>query len=230
MSTKSSRNWKSTPGAFDVLHSREIFSTDGNEYDIPSVPHAPLAFTPQWIAPYRTRIRTKRGMAGGAAHFFLDDYRFESVWSRPDKALQYLRRYQTLFTPDFSLYSDWPLALQLWNTYRSRWCGARWHKLGFQVIPTVSWSTAESYDFCFVGISQRSVIAISTLGSCRGIQDRIMFANGFNEMLLRLRPSRVLCYGQIAPELATLTDVKVYEARWGESESDLTDASSANGR
>jgi hypothetical protein len=71
-----------------------------------------------------THLRTKDGTAGGAVHFFLNNYRFESVWSRPAKMLQALRRYTTVLTPDLSLYADYPLALQPWNTYRSRWYGA----------------------------------------------------------------------------------------------------------
>ncbi len=102
MATRSSPRWNSTPGSFDVLHTDQFFPADDNPYGIPSLPHAPLSYTPDWIAPYRTRIRTKHGMSNGAVHFFLDDYRFETVWSRPQKALQYLRRFNTLLTPDFS--------------------------------------------------------------------------------------------------------------------------------
>jgi hypothetical protein len=52
-------------------------------------------------------------------HFFLDDARFEGVWHRPHAALPGLARFGAALTPDFSLYAGWPLALQLWNTYRN---------------------------------------------------------------------------------------------------------------
>src|SRR5690606_139839 len=83
--------------------------------------------------------------------------RFETVWSRPRKALEALAPYTTLLSPDFSLYRDWPLLLQMWNVYRNRWCGAFWQRQGFTVIPTVSWSTAESVEFCFLGVRGRRV-------------------------------------------------------------------------
>ncbi len=111
--TRSSRNWKTTPGNFDALHASLLYPTDGNPYGIPTVPHAPIAYTPTWLVPYRTRLRRQQGTAGGAVHFFLDDYRFEAVWSRPKKALQALQPYRTLLTPDFSLYVDFPLSLQI---------------------------------------------------------------------------------------------------------------------
>ncbi len=207
--TRSSSNWKTIPGSFDALHSAQLFPTDSNPWDIPLLRHAPIAYMPAWLVPYRTRVRRKDGTAGGAVHFFLDDYRFESVWRRPAKGLQALGRYTTVLTPDFSLYADYPLALQLWNTYRSRWCGAYWQHRGFQVIPTLSWSTPDSYAFCFSGVPRRSLIAISTVGVRQ--QDQALFSQGYRELIDRLCPSRVLCYGKLPPNLEQLTEVKYYQ-------------------
>jgi len=210
--TRSSTNWQSTPGSFDPLRSGQIFSTDGNAYGIPSVPHAPLGFTPAWLAPYRTRIRAQDGTDDGAIHFFLDDYRFESVWGHPGKALRYLRHFRTLLTPDFSVYADWPLTLQLWNVYRSRWCGAWWASLGFQDVPTVSWGGGDSFAFCFAGIARHSVVAISTVGIRTA--DKRQFEVGYREMVERIAPSRVLCYGELPANLRDLADVRCYPTRW----------------
>ena len=212
MQTRSSTRWKNIPGSFDPLHTGRLFPTDGNPYHIPSVPHAPLSYTPTWIAPYRMRIRSVDGIADGAVHFFLDDYRFESVWSHPHKALRYLSDFNTLLTPDFSLYPDWPLAVQIWNVYRSRWCGAFWAEAGFQIIPTVSWAGRESYDFCFAGIARQGVVAVSAVGVRAA--DWNLFAHGFREMVQRIAPSRVLCYGPIRPELEVLVEVVCYPTRW----------------
>lgn len=132
----------------------------------------------------------------GAVHFFLDDYRFETVWSRPGKALEALRCYKTLLTPDFSLYRDWPLMLQMWNVYRSRWCGCFWQERGFTVIPTVSWSTTRSFAFCFLGIPRRSIVAVSTVGvNVADLLTYRLFMDGFEEMVARLEPLVVLSYG-----------------------------------
>ncbi len=210
--TRSSDKWHSTPGSFDTLHTRLLFPGDGNPYDMPRLAHAPLAYTPPQLVPYRARVRSKHGTVGLAVHFFLDDYRFETVWSRPRKALQYLRQFRTLLTPDFSLYADDPVAVQVWNTYRSRWCGAYWQSLGFQVIPTVSWSTPESYAFCFAGLPRHSLVAIATVG-LRGAE-WALFEQGYRELLARLQPSRVLCYGNLPQSLAGLAEVRCYDTRW----------------
>lgn len=209
--TRSSHNWKTIPGSFDALHTSHIFPTDSNPWNLPLLPHAPITYTPAWLVPYRTRVRSKDGTAGGAVHFFLDDYRFESVWSRPQKSLQALCRYRTLLTPDFSLYADYPLALQLWNTYRSRWCGVYWQHRGFQVIPTISWSTPPSYTFCFAGVPQHSLVAISTVGIQR--RDQALFTQGYCELITRLRPSQILCYGKLPSGLENLAEVKYFVPR-----------------
>jgi hypothetical protein len=139
------------PGSFDTLNATRLFRAD-NHLGIPALRHTRLSAIPEWLVAYRTRIRSKTfDFNTAAVHFFLDDYRYETVWSRPQRALEHLSKYRILLAPDFSLYADWPLAMQQWNVYRSRWCGRYWQELGFQVIPTVSWSTPESFDFCFEG-------------------------------------------------------------------------------
>jgi hypothetical protein len=148
-------------------------------------------------------------------HFFMDDYRFETVWSRPRKALEALAPYTTLLSPDFSLYRDWQLMLQMWNVYRNRWCGAFWQSRGFTVIPTVSWSTAESYDFCFLGLPRRGPVALSAVGV--RLEDPLeyqLFLDGFREMVRRLEPAVVLSYGPVPQICQELAEVVTYPTRW----------------
>lgn len=212
--TRSSHRWQSRPGGFDVLNGAHLFPSD-NDLGIPTLHHTSLTQVPRWLAPYCTRIRSQREPADGAVHFFLDDYRFETVWSRPRKALAALTPYRTLLAPDFSLYQDWPLSLQIWNTYRSRWCSVYWQAQGFTVIPTVSWSTAESFSFCFLGLPQRSVVALSTVGvNLDHPLEYQLFMDGFQEMVQQLQPSRALCYGSVPAACHELVEVTTYPTRW----------------
>ena len=121
----------------------------------------------------------------------------------------------TLLSPDFSLYREWPLTLQLWNVYRNRWCGRFWQSQGFRVIPTVSWSTAASYDFCFLGIPRRGAVAVSAVGVRQ--QDpvaRQLFVDGFREMVARLEPVLVLSYGRLPAPCSELVETICYPTRW----------------
>ncbi len=191
------------------------FSGD-NPLDIPQLAHTPLACVPGWLMPYRQRPVNGEMAREAGLHFCLEDYRFEAVWNRPGQALKGLQPYGVVFTPDFSLYRDWPLAAQLWNVYRSRWCGAYWQANGLTVIRTVSWSTAMSYDFCFLGLPRHSVVAVATVG-LRWRQDettRSLFLAGFRQMVTRLSPSLVLCYGDLPGVCREMVEVVCYPTRW----------------
>jgi hypothetical protein len=92
------------------------------------------------------------------------------------------------------------MAIQVFNTFKSRWCGAFWQGNGLSVIPTVSWSTKNSFTFCFDGIEYGSVVAISTLG---GIKEKNLFLEGYFEMKERVNPEQVLCFGRGFSEMGT---------------------------
>ncbi len=214
MATRSSHRWANKPGSFDALHATRLFPSS-NEYGIPDMRHTPTGRLPAWLVAYRERIRGTRPPGEGAVHFFLDDYRFETVWSRPFKALAALAPYPVLLSPDFSLYRDWPLMLQMWNVYRNRWCGRFWQEQGFTVIPSVGWSTAASYDFCFLGVPRRGPVAVSAVGV--RLDDPLegeLFLAGFRAMARRLEPGVVLSYGPLPPACHELADVIPYPTRW----------------
>ena len=67
---------------------------------------------------------------GKAVHFYMDDYKFECVWNQPERYLRKLSQYRFVLTPDFSLYTNMPLAMQIWNVFRGQWCGAFWQANG----------------------------------------------------------------------------------------------------
>ena len=212
--TRTSHRWQNLPGSYDTLHAQRLFPAS-NPYGIPDLRHTLVREVPAWLVPYRQRIRANEPLADGCVHFFLDDYRFETVWNRPFKALEALAPYRMALTPDFSLYRDWPLMLQLWNTYRNRWCGRFWQEHGFTVIPTVSWSTAASYDFCFLGVPRRSVVAVSTVGvDLKTPLEYQLFMDGFKEMVRRLEPLLVLAYGRLPVACHESVKVVAYPTRW----------------
>ena len=129
-------------------------------------------------------------------HFFLDDYRFESVWNKPDTALNRIRGFYGALTPDFSLYTDWPLLIQQWNHYRRQWLGRYWQEQGIPVIPTVNWSTPESFDWCFTGIPANQTVALS-VPDLRSQTVRQGFLAGFEAMIEAVKPLRLLIYGRL---------------------------------
>lgn len=206
--------WTVKPGSFDSLNSSLLFSSD-NHFGIPDLKPTPLAALPQRLIAYRMRIRSAFNPGELGVHFWLDDYRFETVWNRPQKALQALARFKTLLTPDFSIYRDWPRAMQIWNTYRSRWCGCLWQAAGYTVIPSVSWGPPDTFDFCFIGLPHHSLLAVSGVGARFDMpRQRDDFMIGFAEMVDRLQPTAVLAYGPIPEAAHSLARVVTYPTRW----------------
>lgn len=135
------------------------------------------------------------------AHWFYDDYKFISAWREPDKYIERLKKFKAVVSPDFSLYTDFPRALQILSCYRRNWCGAYWAQNGIDVIPDVIWGDEQSYAYCFEGLPTHSVVAVSSVGVKR---DRDwngaagdMFVAGYNEMLERLKPVKILFYGDM---------------------------------
>ena len=56
---------------------------------------------------------TAKDKATKGVHFYKDDYQFERFWNNPDKYIPLLQQFGAVCSPDFSLYSDMPLAVQL---------------------------------------------------------------------------------------------------------------------
>lgn len=52
-------------------------------------------------------------------HFFTQDYQFQRVWMKPDTYMPLLKKAACVLSPDFSLYTDMPVAMQIYNHYRS---------------------------------------------------------------------------------------------------------------
>lgn len=188
------RNWR-TEGLenFGIF---EPFKTEG-KYGIPVI--APEHELPDlnW-----TGFNYARGLKGGenkGVHFFLDDYQFAGVWNKPQKYLDMLGRFGAVMSPDYSTYSDMPMILQIYNHYRKHWCAQFWQYHGITVIPTISWSTPESYEWCFDGEPHNSVAAVSTVGVQRDKRAAELFETGYREMMKRLAPSRVICCGNRLP-------------------------------
>ena len=83
----------------------------------------PIQGLPTRVVGFNYALTSKE--FGKAVHFYLDDYQFERVWRSPERYIEILRKFEYVFTPDFSLYMDMPKVQQIYNIYRSRLLGGR---------------------------------------------------------------------------------------------------------
>ena len=145
----------------------------------------------------KTKINDNEN-AHKTVHFFMHDWKFDKVYDKPDDEIDKLKQYYALLTPDFSLFTDMPLALQIESVFKNRWCGAYWQSMGLKVIPTVAWGDERTFEFCFDGIEQGSVVAVCTYYRENCEDD---FMPGYNEMLKRIKPSAIICYDEPFAEM-----------------------------
>ncbi len=134
-------------------------------------------------------------------HFFLDDYQFNRIWNNPDKYIELLKEFKCVLSPDFSMYTDYPKSMQLWKHYQKHWVGAYLEMNGIKVIPTIGWSDEESFKWCFDGEPRNSIVAVSSIGTQRYEESRVLFLKGFRKMIQKLEPTKVLFWGNIPEEL-----------------------------
>lgn len=135
-------------------------------------------------------------------HFYLDDYQFERVWNDAPRYVPILKRFKAVMAPDFSMYTDFPKAVQIFNHYRKMWCAAYWQEHGMKVIPTICWSTPDSFEWCFDGIPKYSLVCICTVGGFGSHEDnKGAWIEGYEKCLEVLDPSEILLFGKDFPEI-----------------------------
>lgn len=144
--------------------------------------------------------KTEKRPENKNVHCFVDDYQFIRYWNHPDAYIPKLRQFRAVCAPDFSIYTDMPAAMQLYNHYRKHWLAAYWQMHGMTVYPAISWSTPESYAWCFDGEPAGGIVAVSSVGIWRDKEAMALFLRGYEEMMKRLSPPWVIFYGKVPEE------------------------------
>lgn len=195
----------------------EQFPTDG-KYNIPIL--EPYNYEPAEFIGFNFAKSAKNKKEKGI-HFFIDDYQFERLWRKPLVYINLIGEFHSIMTPDFSLYTDFPKALQIYNHYRKMWLGAFWQSYGFKVIPTVAWSDTDSFEWCFDGMPKGGTVAVSSVGAQKSNRTKQAFLDGWNEMLRRLVPETVIFHGNVPKECnANIVRIKAFQERFKEVKTD----------
>ena len=134
-------------------------------------------------------------------HFYTHDRNFECLWNNPKQYLAMLQRFSGVITPDFSLYREMPLAMQIWNTYRNRAIAYWLQSNGVDIIPNVRWGDERTYSFAFEGLPPGGSVAISTNGCIRSKPERSYFKKGLAAMIVALKPVTIINYSQTPKDI-----------------------------
>ena len=173
------------------------FKSEG-EYGVPKL--EPEHIETESFIPFNYAKNCKNP-EGKGVHFFLHDYQFRRLWDMPERYMLMLSKFDCVFTPDYSLYTDMPKAMQIYHHYKKQWMGAYWQASGLMVVPTVSWSDEESYLWCFDGIPKGAAVAVSSVGCMKNRESKELFIRGYDEMLKRLEPQQILFYGTVPEQV-----------------------------
>ena len=195
-------------GIVDVWNA---FMVEGASYGVHDIPICP---TTAWTLPslliswpeakrLHKRARRKGDKEYHIAafiHFYVDDIKFDgvrsSIWLFPWRALEVIKHFDGIITPDFSMCQDFPEPIKLFAVYRMRAFGYWIGRQGIAVINNVRWGTKETWRYCFAGIPRRTVVAIGVVASgLRKLENRPLFEEGFAEMVRVLRPTVIIVYG-----------------------------------
>ncbi|MBR6364569.1 MAG: DUF4417 domain-containing protein, partial [Lachnospiraceae bacterium] len=165
------------PGCADMWNA---FMVDGADFvygsDMPICPCTATSIPKQLIsyveAKHLCKLHVKEEPdyhVDAFVHFYIDDPKFDGplsgIWAYPYDALDIIRHFSGIITPDFSTNADFPDPLKRYNTYRMRAFG-RWISInGIPVINNVRWGTEETWSYCFDGIPHNSIVSIGTVAS-----------------------------------------------------------------
>lgn len=85
----------------------------------------------------------------GTWHFYVDDYRFNRIYERPDDVL--LSNCRTIVEPNFSCFDQMPRVVVLWNTYKKRWFSRLCQSYGIRILVDLNVSV-NFHDENFIGV------------------------------------------------------------------------------
>lgn len=85
----------------------------------------------------------------GVLHFYVDDYRFNSLYEHPEKILK--MHPKNIVEPNFSLYADTPIAFGLQAIYKKRWIARCMQERGIKVFVDLN-VNAKFYKLNMLGV------------------------------------------------------------------------------
>lgn len=141
-------------------------------------------------------------------HFFEDDRRFLRIFRNPDKYLPFLSKCALVIEPDLSQYANMPYPIRQANAYLNRAMAAYMQQNGVNVVPNITWSLSDSYEYSIAGRPKNSVIAVNCTGILGHEMSMHLWRKGYKNVVLPLSPTKIIRYGDIMPD--EMTDISIY--------------------
>ena len=179
---------------YDVFHSFLVENADYEGYiELPKIKTS--NFIPEKLVSFSKAMSKTWTDFDCWVMFYEHDIKFERLWHNPKQYLSKLKKFKGIISPDFSLYRNMPLCMQMWNTYRGRALSVWLQDNGIEIIPNVRFNDKRTYEFCFDGIEKFKTVAVGTHGCIKRKEDIIFFKVGLTQLVQRLSPKTIIVYG-----------------------------------
>ena len=124
---------------------------------------------------------------------------YNSIYYNDTTKLEmYKKRFENVFgfiSPDYSQVADIHLAENMYRCFKSR-IVANWliTECNAVVIPNIAYIDERSPEYCFDGIDENSIVAISTKGLLRGEEGKKILKNTIKETVDTIHPKAIVVY------------------------------------
>lgn len=118
--------------------------------------------------------------------------------------------------PDFSLYTDYPKALQIFNVYRNLWLARYMQENNISVIFNIACSTEETNKLLLVVMPKNSIVAISSVGVMKNLYHKKEFERNVRQVLENVKPTQLIWFGKSIDKLKVrkIHKVKAYYSKF----------------
>ena len=158
----------------NLIDVEDVLYPSDNLYDIPCLRldrQAGMLKLP--LSPYGLGRKTKEA---STIHFYVDDYRFESVWKNPAKILA--GNATAIIEPNFSLFDTTPLSYGIYLIYKKRWIARYLQECGIDVY--IDLNVSSKFDkFNMMGVP-KGYNAFATRGFVGRLQDEFDMARSIS--------------------------------------------------
>ena len=207
-SSKNYGSFKIRRGCKDVWNAFMVRGAVYAPNDIPYCPTTAVSLPVSIVSYEEAKTIHRNAMHNGNTdyfvkayiHFWMDDQKFDGkrkgIWTNPFEALEIIRHFDGIFTPDFSTNVDFPEPIKIYNTYRMRAFGKWIGSNDKGVINNIRWGSEETWRYCWDGVPRNSIVAIGTVASgLKQLDNRPIFEQGVREMIRVLNPHTIIVYG-----------------------------------
>lgn len=145
--------------------------------------------------------------------FYCNDSGFQSIFARPHKYVEKLKKYQSVVGLDASPYDNMPLVIQNSQIYINLATTYFYGINGIKIIPNVRLGDNRTYD-SLDAYPKNSLISIGTNGFTHRLENRFVFAEQVQKIVDVLEPSGICVYGPVLDDIfayVRLKDIPIYQ-------------------